>query len=229
MVWNVFATAVLQTLALVEMWLGLDSISNFDDRNLDVFFCGHGSGMLVSLQKNPSSKNSLDLSWNLILASSQGTCELKTQDCYPFSHTHGSGKLPSMKGNKYWRFTPYSTEPWLWEEGHWRLLSRIAARNFCDPLKLPKGKRWIFRFSFLFGKWNTFLLKVTDATSNPPRLDLNRNWKWCVKYERTEKSENQVCTGIPMSLVFEDTDSLIEDTMMVQNKFDTEWDDWKMT
>ncbi len=41
MVWNVFATAVLQTLALVEMWLGLDSISNFEC----FFFCGHGSEM----------------------------------------------------------------------------------------------------------------------------------------------------------------------------------------
>ena len=76
MVWNVFATAVLQTLAWVEMHLNRNKI--YDDQNLDgVFFADMEAKCWCLLKQYQSSKNSLDLSWKFERASSKGICEIK--------------------------------------------------------------------------------------------------------------------------------------------------------
>ena len=36
---------------------------------------------------------------------------------YPFSHNHESGKSPYKWKETYFEDIPFSTEPWLWEEG----------------------------------------------------------------------------------------------------------------
>ena len=52
------------------------------------------------------------------------------------SHNHGSGKLPQMKGNYYWRES-FFTEAWLWEEGqtHQKWGWKTCLGSICETLR----------------------------------------------------------------------------------------------
>ena len=70
----------------------------------------------------------------------------------PFSHNHGSVENhPKMKGNycSIGARDPFSTEPWLWEEGYSLLVHDLRFESYegiSENLKKIQGPKWLMLF-----------------------------------------------------------------------------------